>query len=142
MHFVRCYGEIHTGTDDRISGGGRVSHAGGRGIQEKPLGDCRRARWTRSFRFLSSPLHSESGRPRVVARFLSVIRCPRRHLPGQVAGEAFRIPLSASAQLPEQWMSQSDDTLSVLLPREEELLLIRLSNIMCEMTTPSLFSIT
>ena len=48
--------------------------------------------WTRSFRFLSSPVHSESGRARVVARFLSVIRCPRRRLPGRVAGKAFRIP--------------------------------------------------
>ena len=46
---------------------------------------------SRSFRFLSSRIHSESGCPSVVARILYVIRRPRRHLPGRTSGEAFRI---------------------------------------------------
>ena len=61
------------------------------GFKEEPLVDCGCPRRTRSFRRLSSPVHSESRRPGVVARLLPFVRRSRWRVPCHAADAALRI---------------------------------------------------
>ena len=61
------------------------------GFKKEPLAACGRPRRTRSFRFLSSCIHSESRCSPVVARLLAFIRRSRRRFPCHAAEATLRI---------------------------------------------------